>query len=312
MKHPHLITRLAAGTICLALICARAACGGSTAADHFSAAPAAAEQATGGETENYDASLTDVKAQSDRKLIVNAELWLDATDFEAAAAEIERQVTALGGYLASSNQDGAAGTANRSARYEARIPAEKLSSFLDSAGKAGAVVSSSQSTTDVTAEYVDNEARLASLRTQEQRLLELMAQAAKLEDLITLEDKLTEVRYQIESLTGQQKLYDNQVEYATVSVIVNEVTRETITAPTFGDRILRAFQGSLDNVVELAQELVILFIYLLPLLLLIAVVLTAVLLSLRAARRRRAKRPAATQPPADIPPAAGDRGPGRQ
>ena len=90
------------------------------------------------------------------------------------------------------------------------------------------------------------------------------------------------------------------------------MTRETITAPTFGDRILRAFQGSLDNVVELAQELVILFIYLLPLLLLIAVVLTAVLLSLRAARRRRAKRPAATQPPADILPAAGDRGPGQQ
>ena len=28
------------------------------------------------------------------------------------------------------------------------------------------------------------------------------------------EDKLTEVRYEIESITGQQKLYDNQVAHA--------------------------------------------------------------------------------------------------
>lgn len=298
MKHPPLPARLAAPALCFVLICALAGCGGSAGTENFSAAPAAMDQTAAAEAESYGAGLTGAGAQSDRKLVVNAELWLDATDFDAAAAEIERQVEALGGYLASSSRDGSADSSSRSARYEARIPAGKLASFLEGAGKTGTVVSSSQSTADVTAQYVDNEARLSSLRTQEQRLLELMSQAQKLEDLITLEDKLSEVRYEIESITGQQKLYDNQVEYATVSVIVNEVARETLTAPTFGDRILRAFQGSAENAAHLAQEMVILFIYLLPLLLLAAAVLAVVLLSLRAGKRRRARRMAAMQQPA--------------
>lgn len=292
-KHKGL--RLAAALLVLLLL---AGCGaGSGAADNTAAAQGAVTE------ESYDAALTETgsDAASDRKLITTADLSLDVTDFDAATGEIERQVEELGGYLASSSKGGSAEGANRWAEYQARIPAGRLGAFLDSAGGTGTVISLTQGTTDVTSAYVDNEARLESLRTQEERLLELMAQAEKLEDLILLEDKLTEVRYEIESITGQQKLYDNQVAYATVSLYVNEVSRETITAPTFADRIAEAFYGSGRNFLQMLENGLILLIYMLPMLLVVLVIVAVVLLSVRAGRRRRAKR----TPPPPPPPQAG-------
>lgn len=292
-KHKGL--RLAAALLVLLLL---AGCGaGSGAADNTAATQGAVTE------ESYDAALTETgsDAAADRKLITTADLSLDVTDFDAATGEIERQVEELGGYLASSSKGGSAESANRWAEYQARIPAGRLGAFLDSAGGTGTVTSLTQGTTDVTSAYVDNEARLESLRTQEERLLELMAQAEKLEDLILLEDKLTEVRYEIESITGQQKLYDNQVAYATVSLYVNEVSRETITAPTFADRIAEAFYGSGRNFLQMLENGLILLIYMLPMLLVVLVIVAVVLLSVRAGRRRRAKR----TPPPPPPPQAG-------
>ena len=123
-----------------------------------------------------------------------------------------------------------------------------------------------------------------------------MASAEKLEDIIALEDKLTDVRYQIDSLTGQQKLYDNQVAYATVTVSVQEVKSETVLSPSFGQRMVKALSGSVENAVNFAQNLVIFLIYLLPFLLVLALVAVVVLLLSARARRRRKPRAAAGAP----------------
>lgn len=292
-----LLLRICALSSGLVLLFSLAACSGSSS----TTADTAAAQ-NNSVSESYDPALTETSASGDtasdtRKLVTTAQLNLDVTDFDGAVSEIEEQAAALGGYFSSSSRGGSAEQSNRWAEYHARIPSSCLSEFLDSAGGTGTVTSLTQGTTDITAQYVDNEARLESLRTQEQRLLELLGQAGTLEDLILLEDKLTEVRYEIETITGQQKLYDNQVEYATVDLWVNEVSRETITAPTFGDRIIEAFYGSFQNVTDLAQGAVILLIYLAPLLLFFT--LAAGLLVLLVRRSRRTKK--SPVPPSDPP-----------
>ena len=81
----------------------------------------------------------------------------------------------------------------------------------------------SESTEDVTADYVDVEARLNSLEAQRQRLEELRAQAGNLEDLLAIENQLTQVQYQIESYTGQKRVLDDQITYSTVNVYLDEV-----------------------------------------------------------------------------------------
>ena len=80
------------------------------------------------------------------------------------------------------------------------------------------------------------EARLGSLHTQEERLLELAAQAEKLEDLLAIEEQLTQVRYQIESYTGQQRVYDSLISYSTVEAHLSEVQALTPTDPSFATR----------------------------------------------------------------------------
>ena len=299
MKH-RILTRVLTAAAAVLLLFSLVGCGASGGTSAASTAAAVAPQKNFDAPATAEAGLTDTAAQ-DRKLITNAEVNLETTEFEAAMAQIEQQVTTLGGYLASNSRSGEASLNNRNARYEARIPADQLSQFLAGAEKAGTVVYTNQSTVDVTNQYVDNEAHLNSLKAQEARLLELMAGAEKLEDIIALEDKLTDVRYQIDSLTGQQKLYDNQVAYATVIVIIQEVKNETMLSPSFGQRILQALSGSAENAVNFAQNLVIFLIYLLPFLLVLALVAALVLLLTARARRRRKQR-AAAAPSAQLAP----------
>lgn len=296
MKHRKL-TRVLTLTAATLLLFSLAGCGASNRTAASTGAEIAPQQSYDAAT-SAEAGLTDTATQ-DRKLITNAEVDLETTDFEAAMAQIEQQVTALGGYLASNSRSGEASAGSRNARYEARIPADSLSQFLADADKAGTVVYTNQSTVDVTNQYVDNEAHLNSLKAQETRLLELMAGAEKLEDIIALEDKLTDVRYQIDSLTGQQKLYDNQVAYATVMVSIQEVKSETMLSPSFGQRVVKALSGSVENAVNFAQNLVILLIYLLPFLLVLALVAVVVFLLTAPARRRRKQR-ASTPPHAQM------------
>lgn len=99
---------------------------------------------------------------------------------------------------------------------------------------------------NVTDEYYDIEARLKSLRTQEERLLALLEQSGSLEDIVQLEQALSDVTYEIEKLTGTLRNYDSLIEYMTVTIDLREVTRETevTQAPvTLGERIAAQFHS---------------------------------------------------------------------
>ena len=86
------------------------------------------------------------------------------------------------------------------------------------AENAGNALYKSESTQDVTAEYVDGEARLSSRECQRDRREVLRQQAASREVLLAVEEQLTQVQYQIESYTGQKKVLDDQIDLATVDV----------------------------------------------------------------------------------------------
>ena len=64
---------------------------------------------------------------------------------------------------------------------------------------------------DITNQYVDVEARLESLQAQQERLYELLEQAQDIETVLAIQNQLTEIQYQIESYTAQQRSYDQQV-----------------------------------------------------------------------------------------------------
>lgn len=129
-------------------------------------------------------------------------------------------------------------------------------------------------------------------------------------DLLAIEEQLAQVRYEIESYTGQQRVYDSLLAYSTVDVSLDEVRVLTPVSNNFGSRAVTAFKESWHNFANGVQDVAIGVIYLLPVLLVLAVIVLVVLVLLRAARRRRPQKPIQPPPapPAPGPPAQGRRG----
>lgn len=282
-----------------------AGCGASSGGT--AAAPqAAGEMYDSASTEEAGLSGTDAERlapQDGRKIIYNASLEMETEAFETTRDKLLQAAEAAGAWVENSSEGGSADSGTRWVNYTFRVPADSYAAFLNDAAAAGSVTYKSESTDDVTADYVDLEARLESLRTQEARLLELAGQAGDLADLLAIEEQLAQVRYEIESYTGQQRVYDSLLAYSTVDVNLNEVRILTPAANDFGTRVIAAFKGSWQNFVSGVQGVVLGLIYLLPLLVVAAVILLAVLAILRLARRNRKQRPA---PPPAVPPAGPD------
>ena len=68
-----------------------------------------------------------------------------------------------------------------------------------------------------------------ALLAEEARLVELMAQAETMTDLLQIEQRLTDVRYELEDITSQMRILENQVDYATIYLNIEEVRDFTQT-----------------------------------------------------------------------------------
>lgn len=209
----------------------------------------------GAEIENESKEMNN--PQAGRKLITTMNISAETESFDELMGNLERQVTELGGYIESSDQwngsiDYYGNRINdRNASLTVRIPAEKLGSFLTMVEQTSNITSKSKSVEDVTLAYVDLESHKKAFLTEEERLLELMEKAETVEDLITVEDKLANVRYQLESMESQLRTYDNKINYSTVYLNIQEVTRLTpVEEPTTWSRIKNGFSENLYNLGE--------------------------------------------------------------
>lgn len=291
------VSRLAAFVLAAALL---TGCGASngTAASPDAQDMMSSESLEAGGAESAllpeDASTT----ESAQKLIYNADLTMETTSFDAAQDALQAAVDANGAWLEYSEMDGSAEDQDRRLYYTVRVPVEHYSAFLDQAGQSGRVLSLNESAEDVTANYIDVEARIASLEDQRERLNALADQAETTADLLEIESQLSDVQYELESYTRQLRALDGQITYSTVNVTLREVATLTPTGVTFVERLGDAFTGGWSGFVAFLQGLILTLVYLWPLLLLIAAVVVVVR---RLTRRHRASHP---KPPKPAKPAA--------
>ena len=230
----------------------------------------------------------------DRKLIRNADLSFETDDFDAFLSDISSETKALGGYIESSDIQGTEGQAestyastDRYATFTLRIPSEKLDSFLMFASGKAHLTRKTENTQDVTLQYHDIESRKKALTTEQDRLLELMAQAESMDAVIAIESRLSDIRYQLESLESNLRLYDNQVQYSTVTLSVRE-TRAFTTGT--GDRLQdRIREGLKENTGALVSDAVNLMVSIITHLPQILVTLAAVAVFAFAGKKIRKK-----------------------
>lgn len=188
-----------------------------------------------------------------RKVIRNADLNIETLDFDTFIATVTERVNSLGGYIQANNmrRGSYSKAGNRYAEMTVRIPAEKLDLFLNEVNGLGNVTWRTENVDDVTDSYTDIEARLTSLRTEYDTLISLLEKAGSLDEIITLQDRLTSVRYEIELYEARKRNYDSLIEMSTVHMNVSEVESVTpVEEESFGQEVSRRFRESFESVTD--------------------------------------------------------------
>ena len=237
-----------------------------------------------------DASGQDIR--EGRKLIETVRLELETREFQQMMSGLEAQIQELGGYVESlETYNGSSYSESRGSRRASltvRIPSDRLEDFLQTVAECGNIVRRSDSVEDVTLTYVDMESRRDVLRTEQSRLLEFLEKAQTIEEIITIEERLSEVRYELESMESRLRAMDNLIDYSTVYIEASEVSELTpAEEPSVWERISEGFAGSLESIGHGVLELGIWFLVHLPYLAIWGLLVTAVVLLIRRHRRKK-------------------------
>jgi len=192
-----------------------------------------------------------VSQVTNRKLIKTVSMDVETEEFDSFINSLQTRITGLGGYVENSSTNGNSYYSNRGryANYTIRIPAEKLDELMGNVAELANVTWKNESIQDVTLQYVDAESHKIALQTEQERLLELMEKADTVEDLIAIESRLSEIRYYIQNYESTLRIYDNQVNYSTLSLNVTEVKKLTPQEErNVWERIRDGFTENLENI----------------------------------------------------------------
>ena len=300
-------------TLCM-LAALLAGCGGaSKSTQAFDAAAAAPAEAANGayydmeSAKSEDGGLTgdtdSTVLPEGRKWIITVNMSAETEDLAALMEALNGKISGLGGYV--EDQDSYNGSMYSSRRYRSasltvRIPAERVDEFTEEMSGIANVVSTNLSREDITLSYVATESRVKALQTEEARLLELMEQAETMADLLEIESRLTDVRYELENRASQLRLYDNQVDYATIYLSIDEVQEYTpVEEPTVWERISGGFVSSVKGVGNGLLDLLVWVLAKSPYLVILGGVTVGVVVLIKKRKARKAAKKAAKQNPTE-------------
>jgi hypothetical protein len=200
-----------------------------------------------------------------RKIIYSAQIELSIDDVTKTENQLRASVQSHGGYVSSSDVFGAPGTLRR-ARWTIRVPVSAYESFLVEILNLGELERRQSQSQDVSEEFYDVEARLKNKRVEETRLVNLLESAtAALDDVLAVEKELSRVREEIERYEGRIRFLADQADFTTITMNASE--RRSFApqaAPTFGTKITRRFQGSVDGMLRAGENALLAAISVLP------------------------------------------------
>ncbi len=215
-----------------------------------------------------------------RKLIRTINLDVETTSFDQLLASLRKSSSEKGGYIQESSISGNSISSSQAGRRYAyfviRIPAIHLDSFLQQVDEQSNITNRSENVQDVTLQYADIESRKKTLTVEQERLWALLEKADTLEAVIALEERLSEIRYELESFESQLRTYDNQVDYSTIYLDIQEVGVFTPTAPdSVATRIQKGFNRNLEGIFNFGVDFIVGFLSSTPILILLAIIFGA-------------------------------------
>lgn len=248
------------------------------------------------ETENTDSSnaSTDPSVQDGQKLIYSGDISIQTLEYDKSVSDLKSLVSDNGGFIESQNEsnsnydwyyDDSDDRGLRSATFTVRIPSDKFNDFLDSMTDLGQVMNKTTSTENITRTYNDNDAHIAALQKEEERLLAMMDKAETVEEMVSVEQRLTEVETELNQANSSKSAMDTDIKYSTVDVSIDEVKKysEIDKPDKYSEKLLKALKNSWHNLLIFFQELLIIILYVLP----FALIILAVIFIIKSVAKKR-------------------------
>ncbi|MCR4408507.1 MAG: DUF4349 domain-containing protein [Anaerolineae bacterium] len=254
------------------------------------------DQASGarwaGETGSYQYNVANLPQE--QMIIYTVDMELIVHDTAASLESVRALVAEFNGYIASSSSGHQEGILT--ARLTIRVPADDLETVLERLRALGQLESESQSSQDVTDQYVDLDAQLKNLELAEQELRELLQtrqETGKTEEILEVYRELINIRGQIEQIKGRMQYLENLSAMATINLTL---TPDALAQPVViggwqpqgtARDAARALVKAVQFLINAAIWIV---IFVIPTLILLALPFVVLVLIIRAWRRRRRQR----------------------
>ncbi len=236
-----------------------------------------------------------------QKMIYTVTAEIETTEFDESLKSVNALINSYGAYVENSYISGRnysdsfyGNKTYRYASYIIRVPADKLNAMTDSLPTLGNVLNSNKQSQNITIQFIDSESRLKACRAEETSLIAMLEKAETVEVILAVQSRLTDVRYEIESLTSRLNNWQNQVDYSTVELSIREVAKLTDKEPplqrTYWEEIGDGFNTTLKSIGHFFKGLFKAIVIALPVLLILAVITVVIIIIVRVSTRKsRAK-----------------------
>jgi hypothetical protein len=264
------------------------------------------DQLTGPDDKSKPANSPPIPAETapaaPRKIIYDARIDLVVESLTATEQAILRLIKANNAFVAESDHSSLA-SVRPHATWRVRVPVDQFDAFVESVSRLGEVRQQHIGSQDVTAEFVDIEARMRNKQEEEKRLLKHLTESTgKLEDILAVERELARVRGEIETTQGRLKFLGDRTALSTVTVeAVEWKDFKSPLAASFSSQIGRTFATSVENLLGFGKGLVLVVVALAPWTPFFLIGLMLLIWLMRAAGRSSRRKPVRVELPAQAP-----------
>lgn len=212
------------------------------------------------------------------KVIETASLDFETTHFDDSLEFVNRTISEFDATIQHSSRGQSTSSYGYVGDYISmtiRVPQDNLPSFVDVLNEFERFYIQHQEIgrQDVTRTYRDNETRIEILREEEAVLRQMLEEQGSLEEILQIRTRLSEVVAEREILENQNRNYDQQIDYSTVYLTIQQTDRvNQQDVSGFWDRLGNAFIDSFYRFVAVLQNLVITFVYLFPFIIILGVI----------------------------------------
>lgn len=242
--------------------------------------------ATTSQSQQQASPLNDVTLLEE-KLVYHCNLNIETLDYPAAITSIKETISKYGGVIQSESESDSGHdwyyadyrkTGGTMHNYlEVRIPSKDYENFLSELDGIGKIISKSTSVDNISQKYYDTTAQIEALQIQEKNLLAMLEKCETIEDMITVEQRLSEVQYELNTLQTDRRYMDMDVAYSYVNINVSEVMEyrqdsEPIRRNTFVDRLKNTILSTGRGFLYFLEGLLFLVIHLAPYVLIIVLI----------------------------------------